>query len=87
MFQLLTKNPTKRLGCGAGGGGARDIKDHTFFRRVNWQAMENRDVQPPYKPKIVRRNTISACFMLAVSLSFSDVKVHLSVPVLTSRFS
>ncbi|KAK2149406.1 hypothetical protein LSH36_454g07036 [Paralvinella palmiformis] len=47
---LLMKNPTKRLGCSP--TGLKDIKDHTFFRRIQWDKIENRQVQPPYIPKI-----------------------------------
>ena len=49
----MTKNPLKRLGCVQSQGGEDAIRDHPFFREIDWDALEARKVKPPFKPKIV----------------------------------
>lgn len=50
----MTKNPAKRLGCVAAQGGEEAIKRHAFFAgKIDWEALERRQVNPPFKPKVV----------------------------------
>ena len=38
--------------------GEEDIKNHLFFKMINWLKVEAREVQPPFKPKIVSLNML-----------------------------
>jgi len=51
----MTKNPAKRLGCIPSQGGERAILVHAFFNnKIDWKALELKQIPPPFRPKIVR---------------------------------
>lgn len=45
---LLTKDPKARLGCGAGKW--QEVKDHEWFRGIDWDAVADRSLVPPFVP-------------------------------------
>jgi len=50
-LQLLDRNPATRLGMPNSPHG--EIRDHQFFRSIDWQKLEARKLDPPFKPKLV----------------------------------
>ncbi|AFR98040.1 classical protein kinase C [Cryptococcus neoformans C23] len=50
LQRLLTRDPTRRLG--AGEGDAEEIKQHLFFRDVNFDDVYHKRIPPPYFPVI-----------------------------------
>ncbi|XP_063320310.1 protein kinase C zeta type isoform X2 [Pelmatolapia mariae] len=48
---FLNKDPKERLGCQVQTG-FTDIKSHTFFRSIDWEQLEKKEVTPPFKPQI-----------------------------------
>lgn len=51
--QLLTKNPARRLGCVASEGGEDAVVSHAFFAAIDWEKLNRREMEPPFKPRIV----------------------------------
>uniref|UniRef100_A0A3B4XJ16 Protein kinase C n=1 Tax=Seriola lalandi dorsalis TaxID=1841481 RepID=A0A3B4XJ16_SERLL len=43
---LFERDPSRRLGV------VGDIRAHAFFKIINWPALEKREVDPPFKPKV-----------------------------------
>lgn len=67
LIRLLRKDPTKRLGYHM----AKDlqtIKKHRFFRKIDWAALERRELDPPIKPIVTDP---------ALAENFSDDFTHL----------
>ena len=52
-LQFLTKDSEDRLGCTA--SGEQSIVDHAFFKEMDWVKLEARQIEPPFKPIIVRK--------------------------------
>nr|XP_048303727.1 G protein-coupled receptor kinase 6 isoform X5 [Myodes glareolus] len=46
--QLLSKDPAERLGCR--GGGAREVKEHPLFKKLNFKRLGAGMLEPPFKP-------------------------------------
>ncbi|KAJ8411719.1 hypothetical protein AAFF_G00153570 [Aldrovandia affinis] len=49
---FLTKNPLRRLGCVATSGGENAIPSHPFFSTIDWEKLNRRELEPPFKPRI-----------------------------------
>lgn len=49
-LDLLMKNPLERLACS---GNDSNIRKHVFFRKINWEKLEQRRIQPPFIPNMV----------------------------------
>lgn len=47
---LLQKDITKRLGCLK--DGMNDIRNHKFFKKINWSKLRQRKEKAPWKPDI-----------------------------------
>ncbi|RXM35641.1 hypothetical protein EOD39_3985 [Acipenser ruthenus] len=45
-LQLFVREPEQRLGVKG------SIRQHAFFIEINWQALENREIEPLFKPRV-----------------------------------
>ena len=48
LSKLLKHEPDERIGCWE--GGALDVKQHPFFRGIDWDALLAQEVVPPFIP-------------------------------------
>ena len=50
ISKMIEPDMSKRLGCMA--NGAKDIKDHNWFKGVDWKVVESKQIPPPWVPEI-----------------------------------
>ncbi|CAH8620106.1 unnamed protein product [Schistosoma mattheei] len=54
---LLIRNPNERLGSGP--NGEKDIRQHQFYRHIDWHKLSNLEIQPPFKPRIKNKRDVN----------------------------
>ncbi|KAG8440043.1 hypothetical protein GDO86_006004 [Hymenochirus boettgeri] len=53
LIMLFVREPEKRLGVKG------NIRQHSFFKNIDWIRMENREIEPPFKPRVKSSNDYS----------------------------
>lgn len=76
LKKLLTADRTRRLGCLF--GGARDIKEHPWFKSIDWTAVYNLAVSAPYVPRVKDANDTSECTRICQTLPCSNGSAPIS---------
>jgi p70 ribosomal S6 kinase len=54
---LLQKDPSKRLGNGP--NGSDDVKNHKWFKPINWKKLEAREIHPNFCPEVAGKHCIA----------------------------
>jgi RAC serine/threonine-protein kinase len=57
LSKLLIKDPKYRLGGGENDG--REIMEHPFFASMDWKKLYNRELKPPFIPRIAKEDDVS----------------------------
>ncbi|KAK2582996.1 hypothetical protein KPH14_009042 [Odynerus spinipes] len=70
---FLCKDPAERLGCGKRPSAFLDIVSHPFFKAIDWEMLEQKQVTPPYKPRLDSDRDLAN-----FPPEFTDEPVHLT---------
>ncbi|XP_074040786.1 protein kinase C iota type isoform X2 [Leptinotarsa decemlineata] len=69
---FLNKNPADRLGC-HNPDAFTEITEHQFFKSIHWDMLEQKQVQPPYEPRLDSDRDLAN-----FPPEFTDEPVHLT---------
>ena len=51
VYIMFLQNQKERLGCHPQSG-FPDIQSHAFFRSIDWDMLQQKQISPPYKPQL-----------------------------------
>ncbi|XP_059084912.1 atypical protein kinase C-like [Tigriopus californicus] len=69
---FLNKNPLERLGCHKENG-FMEIMSHPFFKTIEWELLEQKQISPPYRPRLESERDLAN-----FPPEFTDEPVHLT---------
>ena len=79
-FDLITKlckfDVSKRIGKNV-----EDIKNHEFFKDIDWVKLERKEITPPYKPKIKFAGDVGNFDTMFTEMSVNSTKKNVEVLV------
>lgn len=52
LVKFIERDVGSRLGCKPNGQGMEDIRCHPWFKGIDWDALENKEVSPPFVPDV-----------------------------------
>ena len=76
LEKLFQKDPAKRFGS----AGCNEIKNHPWFKSIDWKAMVEKDIKSPYEPQLDSEEDLKYFSQEFTSMKISPEQVqHSSV--------
>lgn len=69
-LQLLNRNPKHRLGAERD---AAELKEHPFFKSIDWHLLANKQITPPFKPVVESDESVANFDPLFTSSDLRDI--------------
>ncbi|MEJ1284448.1 hypothetical protein NN561_015433 [Cricetulus griseus] len=73
LVKLFVREPEKRLGVQG------DIRQHPLFREINWEELERKEIDPPFRPKVIPQKALSVPAFTSAGI-FPLLAYHMTGP-------